>query len=174
MTAKVKVEFISPTAHFKRPLDLTELAFWRHFDPHGNHANCAACDSSVQLIKYNIIIFKDSSLYCHRVRQRNSQASPKIKVKRWDRIRKILTPLTRIYMHRFVPCVLPYSHWLSREEFTVTLAVYIYTIPVWPANKIKSCCKRKWKDFLSKKKKKKAAETFLLVSKPQQDACILL
>lgn len=32
---------------------------------------------------------------------------------------------------------------------------YIYTIPVWPANKIKSCCKRKWKDFLSKKKKKK-------------------
>lgn len=32
---------------------------------------------------------------------------------------------------------------------------YIYTIPVWPANKIKSCCKRKWKDVLSKKKKKK-------------------
>lgn len=51
MTDKVKVEFIAPTAHFKRPLDLKELAFWRHFDPYGNHAKCAACDSSVQLIK---------------------------------------------------------------------------------------------------------------------------
>lgn len=30
--------------------------------------------------------------------------------------------------------------------------LYVYTIPVWAANKIKSCWNRKWKDFLLNKK----------------------